>query len=263
MNQEQPIKYGDVFPVSGDLADKPIGPGDAAMMQSAELQVLGGAMQKGGAAAAMQSAASRNESAGFVSHHEVCAGIQEGMTVTETEVPGRLIVSESVDGQLVEQYTMGEPEQPPLPLEPVLPAKGLSGTTTGTSEQITIGEALEASAMTAGDKPVDKSDAAAIQAAEMRATGRVNITSWGLAAEAQAAAAANERTFFDENKTKLGDLLQDASAKLPADKPATRRDAEGITAAEMRNDPDMSTYPGGVAASVVAAARLNESQSFT
>ncbi|KAK9160993.1 hypothetical protein Syun_007334 [Stephania yunnanensis] len=261
MSQEQPIKYGDVFPVSGDLADKPIAPGDAAMMQSAERQILGGAIEKGGAAAAMQSAASRNESAGFVSHREVCAGDQEGMTVTETEIPGRRIITKSIDGQLVEQYTVGEPEQQPLPPGPVLPTKGISSyTPTRTNEQITIGEALEASAMTAGDKPLDKRDAAAIQAAEVRATGgRINITSWGLAAEAQAAASANERTFFDENKTKLGDLLQDASAKLPSDKPATRQDAEGITAAEMRNDPDMSTHPGGVAASVVAAARLNES----
>lgn len=39
---------------------------------------------------------------------------------------------------------------------------------------------------------------------------------------------------------------------------ATRRDAEGVVGAEVRNDPKLSTYPGGVAASVAAAARLNE-----
>lgn len=32
---DEPIKYGDVFLVSGELASKPIAPGDAAMMQSA------------------------------------------------------------------------------------------------------------------------------------------------------------------------------------------------------------------------------------
>jgi hypothetical protein len=49
-------------------------------------------------------------------------------------------------------------------------------------------------------------------------------------------------------------LLQDATSKLPADKPATRKDAEGVTGAEMRNDPFLTTNPAGVA----AAARLNQ-----
>jgi hypothetical protein len=53
-------------------------------------------------------------------------------------------------------------------------------------------------------------------------------------------------------------LLQDATSKLPADKPATRKDAEGVTGAEMRNDPFLTTNPAGVAASVAAAARLNQ-----
>lgn len=46
--------------------------------------------------------------------------------------------------------------------------------------------------------------------------------------------------------------------KLPADKPATREDAERVAGAEMRNNPAMTTHPTGVAASVAAAARLNE-----
>lgn len=53
--------------------------------------------------------------------------------------------------------------------------------------------------------------------------------------------------------------MQDATAKLPADKQVTRRDAEGVAAAEMRNDPMLTTHPAGVAASVAAAARLNQS----
>ena len=45
---------------------------------------------------------------------------------------------------------------------------------------------------------------------------------------------------------------------MPADKPATRQDAEKVAGAEMRNDPLLTTHPTGVAASVAAAARLNE-----
>ncbi|KAK6143319.1 hypothetical protein DH2020_023667 [Rehmannia glutinosa] len=127
---------------------------------------------------------------------------------------------------------------------------------------ITIGEALEATALTAGHRPVDYSDAAAIQAAEVRATGRTNIVPGGVAAAAQSAATRNARLPRDEDKTKLGDILSDASAKLPSDKAVTRRDAEGVIGAELRNDPNLCTRPGGVAASVAAAARLNQTNSL-
>lgn len=123
---------------------------------------------------------------------------------------------------------------------------------------ITIGEALEATAHTVGDKPVDQSDASAIQAAEVRATGSNVVTPGGLAAMAQSAAAYNAECQRDQEKIKLGDVLSDATAKLPADKAATRQDAEGVASAEMRNKPDATATPGGVAASVAAAARLNE-----
>lgn len=67
MSQEQPrrhehqelIKYGDIFNVTGDLVSKVIPPVDANMMQTAEIMVFG-QTQKGGPAATMQSAASRN-----------------------------------------------------------------------------------------------------------------------------------------------------------------------------------------------------------
>lgn len=52
--------------------------------------------------------------------------------------------------------------------------------------------------------------------------------------------------------------VQGATAKLAADKAVTRQDAEGIASAEQRNNPNVDTHPGGVAASVAAAARLNE-----
>ncbi|KAK1421522.1 hypothetical protein QVD17_23932 [Tagetes erecta] len=123
---------------------------------------------------------------------------------------------------------------------------------------ITIGEALEATALTAGSRPVDYSDAAAIQAAEVRATGRTNIVPGGVAAAAQSAATRNARFTRDDEKTKLSEILADATSKLPADKPVTRRDAEGVIGAELRNDPNLTTRPGGVAASLAAAARINQ-----
>lgn len=54
---------------------------------------------------------------------------------------------------------------------------------------------------------------------------------------------------------------QDASGRLAADKAVTREDAEGVISAEIRNKYyDMSTTPGGVAASMVAVARLNQNK---
>lgn len=53
-------------------------------------------------------------------------------------------------------------------------------------------------------------------------------------------------------------MLQSATAKLPADKAVTRLDAEGVMSAELRNNPNVATHPGGVADSIAAAARLNE-----
>ncbi|XP_010421659.1 PREDICTED: late embryogenesis abundant protein 47-like [Camelina sativa] len=125
---------------------------------------------------------------------------------------------------------------------------------------ITIGEALEAAVLTAGNKPVEWSDAAAIQAAEVRATGRTNIMPGGVAASAQSAATLNSRVTSEDEKTTLADVLTGASSKLPSDKAATRKDAEGVTGAEMRNDPHLTTYPTGVAASVAAAARINQAK---
>ena len=54
---------------------------------------------------------------------------------------------------------------------------------------------------------MDRSDAAAIQAAEVRATGQINIVPGGVAAAAQSAASLNARATSTEEKTKLGDIL--------------------------------------------------------
>ncbi|KAE8660657.1 Late embryoproteinsis abundant protein D-34 [Hibiscus syriacus] len=124
-----------------------------------------------------------------------------------------------------------------------------------------MGRALETAALSAADKTIDQSDVAAIQAAERRATGCNETLPGGVAAEAQSAATRNSRTMLFEDKATLSDVLCDASSKLPKDKAVTGEDADRVVAAEMRNNPDMTTTPGGVAASMAAAARLN--QNFT
>ncbi|CAD6265627.1 unnamed protein product [Miscanthus lutarioriparius] len=64
--QPEPIKYGDAFPVKGELAGQPIALGDAAAMRSAEDSVPGVQVpqESGGgisAAAFMESAAAYNQ----------------------------------------------------------------------------------------------------------------------------------------------------------------------------------------------------------
>ncbi|CAN4091320.1 unnamed protein product [Withania somnifera] len=249
-----PIKYGDVFGVSGELGEEAVKPEDAAMMQSAETAVLG-KTQKGGPAAAMQSAATVNVSAGLVQPGDITdVAAREGVTVTGTAVPGANIITESVGGQVVGQYIQQTGGATPG-REGGQQGGGSGG---GTAGGITIGQALEAAAQTIPGKPVDQCDAAAIQAAEVRATGSTVITPGGVAATAQSAASYNESVMRDEDKVKLGDVLSSATKVLPADKPATRQDAEGVLGAELRNKPDMSTTPGGVAASITVAARMNE-----
>ncbi|XP_038724224.1 LOW QUALITY PROTEIN: late embryogenesis abundant protein D-34-like [Tripterygium wilfordii] len=247
--EQEPINYGDVFNVSGPLATRPIAPEDAAMMQTAETTILG-KTKGGGPAAVMQSAATVNERAGLVDHHHRdvtdIAGTQ-GVAVTEFDVPGARIITESVGGQVVGQYTQVTPVSQEVVAEAAVE-----------QSKITIGEALEAAAYSASKKPVDQSDAAAIQAAEVRATGSNVISPGGLAASAQSAASFNANVDRDEVKVKLGEVLRNATTQLPADKAATRQDAEGVASAELRNDPNLETHPGGVAASINTAARIND-----
>ncbi|XP_052185161.1 late embryogenesis abundant protein D-34-like [Diospyros lotus] len=254
MSQEQPqrpkteqdaIKYGDLFNVSGQLASTPIPPQDAATVQAAENMALG-QTPKSGPASVMQSAAAINERRGAVGHYDTTDAAKDpGVTVTETKVGGTRIVTEEMGDQVLGQYvqpTTGEVRRAPAAIG---------------RDSITIGEALEATGLSAGGKPVDQSDAAAIQAAEVRATGSGDIAPGGIGATALSGATLNARTILDENKTKLGDILENATERLPADKAATMEDAEGVIGAELRNNRRMATYPGGVAESVAAAARLN------
>lgn len=98
---QEPIKYGDVFNVSGELADRPVAPRDAATAQAAENLVLG-ENPRGGPAAVMQSAATYNERFGLVGHLDSTkVAREEGVTVTETINPdGNRVVTEKVAGQV-------------------------------------------------------------------------------------------------------------------------------------------------------------------
>ncbi|XP_057519574.1 late embryogenesis abundant protein 47-like [Amaranthus tricolor] len=135
---------------------------------------------------------------------------------------------------------------------------------------ITIGEALEVVANIVGNKPVDESDAAAIQAAEMRATGATAPPISGIGLQAQAAAMVNARRIYDQDKTTLAEIIGDATEKLESDKPVTLRDAEKVRAAELQGDvegligshcdaPKETVTPGGVAEAISTAATLNQS----
>lgn len=101
---QEPVKYGDVFEVSGELADKPIAPEDANMMQAAETRVFGHT-QKGGAAAVMQSAATANKRGGFVQPGDTTdLAAERGVTVAQTDVPGARVTTEFVGGQVATRF---------------------------------------------------------------------------------------------------------------------------------------------------------------
>ncbi|PNT67409.1 hypothetical protein BRADI_3g27150v3 [Brachypodium distachyon] len=237
-----PVRYGDVFAVHGELAGAPIAPQDAATMQAAESAVLG-RTPKSGPASVMQSAAARNVRAGAVAHGEATGAAAElGVTVSETRVPGGRIFTEFVAGQHVGQEFVSAAADEEASLA--------DGT------KITMGEALEATAFSAGEEPVEASDAAAIEAAEARVNGATPAAG-SLAARARAAADANAVAEREEDKTRLRDVLADATVKLGADKEVEREDAARVVGAEVRGKPDATARPGGVGASVAAAARLN------
>lgn len=90
-------------------------------------------------------------------------------------------------------------------LEPVVPTGIGSAAIDG--DPITIGEALEAAAIAAGNKAVDQDDAAAISAAEIRASGEKSVRSGGMGETAQAAATFNSHVTRPQDKTKLSDIL--------------------------------------------------------
>ncbi|KAK7271431.1 hypothetical protein RJT34_27328 [Clitoria ternatea] len=246
----EPIKYGDVFQVSGGLASKPISPQDAAAMKAAEASVLG-QPQRGSPAVAMHAAAAINQASGFVSCHDTAKS--QDITVTKTTAGEHRVVTETVDGQVLGQRVEAH--------APVV-ATGF-GSAAIDGDPITIGEALEAVAISVGDKPVDQRHAEAISTAEIRATGEKNVRPGGVGATAQSAATLNSHVMLREDMTKLSDILTDATEKLAVDKAVTNEDAEAVYAAEVqfpwrRNAEEVNAEPGGVAASMATAAKLNQ-----
>lgn len=174
-------------------------------------------------------------------------GRRGDLRVTETDEPhaGRRVVTATAGGQVMAQFTV-----------PV-PGAGVEEAT----DAVTIGEALQAAAQTsAGERPVDLADAAAVQVAETRATGLGGVVPGGVAAAAQQDAETNMRPgVAEEEKVRLRDVLGSAAAVLPANKVVTREDAVAVATAAERNSPAGGGGGGkGVADAVAAAAEMNE-----
>jgi hypothetical protein len=202
--QEQPdaIQYGHVFAVTGDLAVQAIAPRDAEAMRTAEDSVQGVPVPQasgGGfsAAVAMETAAAYNQAVGAVHAGQASdAATRQGITVTQTPVPGGRIVTEFVAGQVVGQYSVADQAMAQQPRQ-----------VEEDPNKVTIGEAMEAAALSAGERPVEEADAAAIRAAETQAQGADKVMPGGLADQAWAAASANTWAERDEDKITIGDVL--------------------------------------------------------
>jgi hypothetical protein len=257
--QEQPeaIQYGHVFAVTGDLAVQAIAPRDAEAMRTAEDSVQGVPVPQasgGGfsAAVAMETAAAYNQAVGAVRPGQASdAATRQGITVTQTAVPGGRIVTEFVAGQVVGQYSVADQAMMDQQQQQQVQEEEDAG-------KVTIGEAMEAAALSAGERPVEEADAAAIRAAETRAQGADRVMPGGLADQAWAAASANNWAERDEDKITIGDVLSDATTKLADDKPAEHEDAARVVQAETYSDARARTKAGGVGAALTTAARLNQ-----
>ncbi|XP_066327778.1 late embryogenesis abundant protein D-34-like [Miscanthus floridulus] len=168
--------------------------------------------------------------------------------VEETTLPaGRRMVTASAGGQVMAQFAVPVPGR----------------TVAGATDAVTIAKAIDAAAQTpAGDKPVDLADAAAAQAAEMRATGLRGNVRGGVAAREQQALETNAKRAVEggggDKQVTLRDVVRGAAgAPMPADKVATREDAQMVAAAAARNV-GKGAGAGAIADAVVAAADMNE-----
>ncbi|XP_058758961.1 late embryogenesis abundant protein D-34-like isoform X1 [Vicia villosa] len=132
--EQEPIKYGDVFNVSGELSSQPIAPRDAATMQSAENKTLG-QTRKDGAASLMTSAAHKNEDAGFIGHNTATyIARNEGVAVSETYDSGKRVITETLGGQVLGKFVedandfgpIVENEGDPNPLSAQAPKVGVT-----------------------------------------------------------------------------------------------------------------------------------------
>ena len=120
------------------------------------------------------------------------------------------------------------------------------------TDAVTVGEALQAAA---SEAPVGLADAAAVQAAETRATGLGRVVPGGVAAGAQKAAGRNMGLDGDEEE-KVG--LRDVVGSATADKAVTREDARRVAAAAERNAAGGGGRSSEVADAVAAAAEMNQ-----
>lgn len=131
---------------------------------------------------------------------------------------------------------------------------------------VTIGEALQGVALSpAGDRPVDHADAAAVRAAESRATGQREVVPGGVAAAAQRAVEANAEARSEGEKaepttTLIRDVLGNASAVMPANKAATWEDAMAVAAASAAREGGGNM--GEVVDAVAAAAEMNDGRTL-
>ncbi|CAM6101586.1 unnamed protein product [Calypogeia fissa] len=237
------VTYGDLFPAvaaqHAPLAGEAITTEDASLMQTAESMAFG-KTRKDGAASAMQSAAAKNVHEGWVKKDAHSKISEYGLSVTKTAVPGAEMDVEYVAGQPVAASAH------PTPTDPAIAAM----------DAVTIGEALEAAAMGSGDRPVEDSDARAIESAECRATGVSMPMKGGVGATAQSAAQLNHRTDA-AGQTTISDVLMDASSDLEADKVVTYEDAYKVLQAELRGRDVEDLQPGGIGATLLVAADLN------
>ncbi|KAM0929596.1 hypothetical protein ACQ4PT_001620 [Festuca glaucescens] len=129
--------------------------------------------------------------------------------------------------------------------------------------KVKIGEALEAVAQAVGDHPVERSDAAAIRAAEARAVGPGATIPGGVAEQAEQVAESNATAAHDEDKVTIADVVKwNATAKLPMDKAVTREDAAAAVEAEAACAPSEATKPYRVGAALTEAARHNQEESW-
>ncbi|XP_066351201.1 late embryogenesis abundant protein D-34-like [Miscanthus floridulus] len=161
-----------------------------------------------------------------------------GATIIEAELAGRRVITESIGGQVVAKMVTPAPVAMPDALD---------------KDAVTIGRTLEAVVAMAGYRLVDYSDAAGIQVVETCATGSHATIPGAVPAAAQSATDQNARALRDEDKVKLRNVLSNARERLPADKGATREDAERVVSAEIRNKLDVMTTPGNVSEAVSAA----------
>ncbi|KAG4186798.1 hypothetical protein ERO13_A08G065550v2 [Gossypium hirsutum] len=261
LSNQEGIKYGDVFDVTSGLASKTIAPRDVAIMLEAETEVLRKPLDTG-ANAVMYSAATANLRVGVVGPDESNEMVErEDVAVSKsTDAQGKLVVNEAIADHMVCecQYNPYDlrgitlspsPSPSPTIINVQWTAPSLSpaaAPTTGDvvdQSGIAIREALEATILSVGDKPVEQ-----------------GTQHSGLGTRAQAAATFNDRTTYCHNKITISDISSMCTRsmeKLPTVKTVKNEDAEEMRGAKKRNKADVIATAGGVVDTMATAAKLN------